>query len=119
MRARQGRAAAAAMALTAPLALATEAFAQPPAEFYKVRNVELIGGWAAGAGYDVYARFLARHMGRHIPGAPSVVVQNMAGAGSLRAANFLYNAAAKDGTVLGMIGRGTAFDPLLLASTPA
>jgi tripartite-type tricarboxylate transporter receptor subunit TctC len=61
---------------------------------------------------------LAKHMGRHIPGYPSVVPQNMPGAGSLRLANFLYNAAAKDGTVLGMIGRGLAMEPLIGASQP-
>ena len=91
---------------------------QPASDFYKGRTIELIVGWSAGAGYDVYARFLARHMGRHIAGAPAIVVQNMTGAGSLRSANHLYNVAAKDGTVIGMIGRGTAFDPILI-STPA
>ena len=92
--------------------------AQTPAEFYKGRAVEIIVGWSAGAGYDVYGRFLARHLGRQIPGAPAVVVRNMEGAASLRAANFIYNLAARDGTVLGMVGRGTAFDPLL-TKTPA
>ncbi len=99
--------------------LARTADAQGLAEFYKGRNVEIVVGWSAGAGYDVYARFLARYMGRHIPGNPSVVVQNMAGAASLRATNYIYNVAPKDGTSFGMIGRGTAFDPLLLPSTPA
>ncbi len=93
--------------------------AQSADEFYKGRNVEMIVGWSAGAGYDVYARFLARYLGRHIPGQPNIIVQNMSGAASLRATNYLYNVAAKDGTVIGMIGRGTAFDPLLLPSTPA
>ncbi len=93
--------------------------AQDVADFYKGRNVEIVVGWSAGAGYDVYARFLARYMGRHIPGNPSVVVQNMAGAASLRATNYIYNVAPKDGTAFGMIGRGTAFDPLLIPSTPA
>ncbi len=96
-----------------------EVRAQTPAEFYRGRNVELVIGWSPGAGYDVYARFLARYLGRHIPGNPTVVAQNMPGAASLRSANYLYNVAAKDGSVLGMIGRGTAFDPLLLANTPA
>ncbi len=92
---------------------------QPMAEFYKGRNIEFIVGWSAGAGYDVYARFLARYIGRHIPGNPSVVTQNLSGAASLRATNYLYNVAAKDGTVFGMIGRGTAFDPLLLSNAAA
>ena len=98
---------------------ATPSAAQGTADFNKGRNVELIVGWSAGAGYDVYARFLARYLGRHIPGSPGVVVQNMSGAASLRSANYLYNVAAKDGSVIGMIGRGTAFDPLLLPATPA
>ena len=89
------------------------ATAQSPAEFYKGRSVEIIVGWSAGAGYDVYARFLARYLGRHIPGNPAVVVRNMEGAASLRAANYIYNLAPRDGTALGMAGRGTAFDPIL------
>ena len=97
----------------------TTAQAQGVADFYKGRNVEIIVGWSAGAGYDVYARFLARYMGRRIPGNPSVIVQNMAGAASLRATNYIYNVAPKDGSAFGMIGRGTAFDPLLIPSTPA
>ncbi len=97
---------------------ASPSFAQGVADFYRGRNIEMIVGWSAGAGYDVYARLLARHMGRLIPGTPAIVVQNMAGAGSLRATNYLYNVAARDGTVIGMIGRGTAFDPLLLPSQP-
>ena len=56
---------------------------------------------------------LARHMGKHIPGNPNVVPQNMAGAGSLRLANFLYNVAPKDGTAIGMVGRGMAMEPLI------
>ena len=56
---------------------------------------------------------LARHMGKHIPGNPTVVPKNMEGAGSLRLANWLYNVAPKDGTAFGIIGRGTGFDPLL------
>ena len=73
----------------------------------------LVVGYSAGGGYDVYARALARHMGRFIPGNPTIVPKNMPGAGSLVLANWLYNVAAKDGTAFGMIGRGTAFDPLL------
>jgi tripartite-type tricarboxylate transporter receptor subunit TctC len=87
--------------------------AQTPAEFYKGRNVELQIGYSVGGGYDVYARLLARHIGKHIPGNPSVVPKNMEGAGSLRLANWLYNKAPKDGSVFGTIGRGVAFDPLL------
>lgn len=77
------------------------------------KPVELYIGYSPGGGYDVYARLLARHMGRHLPGSPVIVPKNMAGAGSLRLANWLYQAAPKDGSVLGTIGRGIAFDPLL------
>jgi hypothetical protein len=88
------------------------AYAQSPAEFYKGRSVDLYVGYSSGGGYDLYARLLARHMGKHIPGNPTVIVKNMEGAGSLRLANWIYNVAPKDGSVFGTIGRGTAFDPL-------
>ena len=95
------------------LALGAAAQAQSPADFYKGKNVDLTIGYSAGGGYDVYARLLARHMGRFIPGNPAIVPKNMPGAGSLGLANWLYNVAPKDGTAFGTIGRGTAFDPLL------
>src|SRR5215467_11666751 len=105
----------AALLLTfAPMSLAQPAaYAQSPAEFYKGRNVELYVGYSVGGAYDLYARVLARHLGKHIPGSPTIIPKNMEGAGSLRLANWLYNVGAKDGTVLATIGRGTAFDPLL------
>ena len=87
--------------------------AQSPAEFYKGRTIELYIGYSVGGGYDLYARLLARHMGRHIPGNPTVLPKNMEGAGSLRLANWLYNVGPKDGTVFAIIGRGTGFDPIL------
>jgi tripartite-type tricarboxylate transporter receptor subunit TctC len=96
--------------LLAPMA---QAQAQNPAAFYKGKSIDLYIGYSAGGGYDVYARALARHMGRFVPGNPTIVPKNMPGAGSLVLANWLYNVAAKDGTAFGMIGRGTAFDPLL------
>ena len=89
------------------------ASAQAPADFYKGRNVELYIGYSVGGAYDLYARTIARHLGKHIPGNPTIVPKNLEGAGSLRLANWLYNVGAKDGTVFGTIGRGTAFDPLL------
>lgn len=79
--------------------------AQTPEEFYKDKTVKLIVGYGPGGGYDVYARQLARVIGRYIPGKPAVVVQNMPGAGSLRAVNYLYNVAPKDGTVFGTFAR--------------
>jgi tripartite-type tricarboxylate transporter receptor subunit TctC len=93
--------------------LTAQAYAQTPAEFYTHRTIDLYVGYSVGGGYDLYARVLARHIGRHIPGNPTVVVKNMEGAGSLRLANWLYRIGAKDGSVIGTIGRGTGFDPLL------
>jgi tripartite-type tricarboxylate transporter receptor subunit TctC len=108
----------AAFARTTMLAIIAGLFAsatsaQSPADFYKGKNVDLYIGYSVGGGYDVYARILSRHMGKHIPGNPNVVPKNMEGAGSLRLANWLYNVAPKDGTAFGIIGRGTGFDPLL------
>jgi tripartite-type tricarboxylate transporter receptor subunit TctC len=100
-------------AAAAWIALVASAQAQSPAEFYKGKTVELYIGYSVGGGYDVYARMVARHMGKHIPGSPNVVPKNMEGAGSLRLTNWLYNVAPKDGTVFATIGRGTAFNPLL------
>jgi len=92
---------------------ASAARAESPADFYRGKTVDLQIGYSAGGGYDVYARALARHIERHLPGTPSVVPKNMPGAGSLVLANWLYNVTPKDGSTFGMIGRGTAFDPLL------
>jgi tripartite-type tricarboxylate transporter receptor subunit TctC len=87
--------------------------AQTVEEFYHGKSVSILIGFSAGGGYDLYARHLARHMGKHIPGGPTIVPQNMAGAGSLRAANFLYTAAPKDGSVIGTFSRTTGINPLL------
>jgi tripartite-type tricarboxylate transporter receptor subunit TctC len=84
---------------------ASPALADAVADFYKGKQVNLIVGYGPGGGYDVYGRLVARHIGRHIPGNPNVVVQNMPGAGSLRAANFIYSAAPKDGTAFGIFAR--------------
>jgi tripartite-type tricarboxylate transporter receptor subunit TctC len=100
-------------AIALGLAGVATASAQGPAEFYKGRTIELYVGYSVGGGYDIYARLIARHLGKHIPGHPTVLPKNMEGAGSLRLANWLYNVGAKDGTVFGTIGRGTGFDPLL------
>jgi tripartite-type tricarboxylate transporter receptor subunit TctC len=102
----------AALALAAIWAFSA-ARAQSPAEFYQGKSIDLTIGYSAGGGYDVYARLLARHLGRHIPGNPMIVPKNMPGAGSLVLGNWLYNVAPKDGTVFGTVGRGVAFDPLL------
>ncbi|MDO9443412.1 MAG: hypothetical protein Q7T73_21225 [Beijerinckiaceae bacterium] len=77
-------------------------------EFYRGRNLNLVVGYGPGGGYDVYARLVARHIGRFIPGRPNVVVQNMPGAGSLVATNFLFNTAPKDGSTIGAFARDMA-----------
>jgi tripartite-type tricarboxylate transporter receptor subunit TctC len=82
------------------------------ADFYKGKTVDFYIGYSVGGGYDIYARTIAQHIGKHIPGNPTVVPKNMTGAGSLKLANWLYQVAPKDGTAIGAIGRGTAFDPL-------
>lgn len=95
------------------LAEALPATAQSVADFYRGRTIQLLIGYTVGGNYDYSARLLARHIGRHIPGNPNVVPQNMAGAGSLRLANALYNVAPRDGTTFGMVGRGISMEPLL------
>ena len=101
--------------LSIVVALATTALlrAQSVEDFYRSRSVTILVGFTAGGGYDVYARTLGRHLGRHIPGNPTVVVQNMPGAGSLKATQYVYGVAPKDGTVLATVSRGMATDPLL------
>ena len=86
------------------------AFAQ--SNFYASRTIQLIVGFGTGGGYDLWARTLARHIGRHLNGAPAIVVQNMPGAGSYNAANHLFSVAPKDGTVIGIIARDAAVGPL-------
>ena len=100
-------------AMTLTLATLAGARADNVADFYRGRTVEIYVGYSTGGGYDIYARMLARHMGRFIPGNPTLVTKNMEGAGSLRLANWLANAGARDGSVFGTIGRGTPFDPIL------
>jgi tripartite-type tricarboxylate transporter receptor subunit TctC len=95
------------------LLIAVPARADPVADFYRGRNLTMITGYSVGGGYDTYARVLARHMSKHVPGNPTIIPQNMPGAGSLRAANYLYNVAPKDGTVIGNFGRGLAMEPLI------
>jgi tripartite-type tricarboxylate transporter receptor subunit TctC len=95
------------------LALLQPVRAQPVADFYRGKNLNLIVGYSSGGGYDTYTRILARHLGKHIPGNPAIVVQNMPGAGSLKLANYLYNVAPKDGLTFGTFSRGMAMEPLI------
>jgi tripartite-type tricarboxylate transporter receptor subunit TctC len=82
-------------------------------DFYRGKTVSLLIGYSVGGGYDAYGRLLARHFGKHLPGNPNVVPQNMSGAGSLKAANYLYSVAPKDGSVIGTFSRSQGIAPLL------
>jgi len=92
-------------------------------EFLRGKTVTFVVSTATGGGYDTYIRLMARHIGRFLPGQPNVVVQNMPGAGGIRAANYLYNVAAKDGTVIAMLDQAVYLDHILetpgLAADPA
>jgi tripartite-type tricarboxylate transporter receptor subunit TctC len=93
--------------------VAHPAIAAEPEDFYKGKTVSLLIGYSVGGGYDAYGRLVARHLGKHIPGNPSVVAQNMTGAGSLKAANYVYSVAPKDGSVIGTFSRSQGIAPLL------
>jgi tripartite-type tricarboxylate transporter receptor subunit TctC len=98
--------------LLALLVLGTGPVGAQPAEPYAGKNVSVLIGFGAGGGYDMWGRLIARHIGRQLPGKPSVIAQNMPGAGSFVAASHLYNAAPRDGTVFGLIARDAALGPL-------
>ena len=97
-------------------AMAAGVFAAPAsasvADFYSVKRVTVYIGYGAGGGYDRYGRALSRHLGRFIPGKPRMIAKNMPGAGSIKLANALYNTLPKDGTAIGIIGRGLPMEPL-------
>src|SRR5947209_8177802 len=95
----------AAVVLLAAALAALTARAQTVEEFYRGKRLTLTVGYGPGGGYDVFARLLARHLGRFIPGNPPIIVQNMPGAGSLIAANYLYAIAPRDGTAFGLFAR--------------
>jgi tripartite-type tricarboxylate transporter receptor subunit TctC len=98
-------------AVTASFLFAIPAAPQDVATFYKGKTVRLVVGFTPGGGYDVYARALGRHFGRHIPGNPTVVVQNMPGAASLKSVQYLNAGAPADGTVI------TTFNPGLITQS--
>ncbi len=100
------------LAIACALAPAAHA-ADDVAGFYAGRTINVIIGTSAGGGYDLYARVLAKHMGGHIPGNPTIVPQNMPGAGTLRAMLYLYTVAPKDGSVIGTFSRSMPMAPLL------
>lgn len=91
----------------------TRAASVNPGGFYRGRTIFVIAGYTPGGGYDLYARLLAKHLGDHIAGHPSVIPQNMPGAGSLKAANYVYSVAPRDGTVIGIFAHGMGSAPLL------
>lgn len=97
-------------------ALPVAAHAQSAEEFFRARkDLSLITSSAAGGGYDSYSRLLAHHMAKYLPGNPNIVVQNMLGGGGIRATNYIYNVAPRDGSVLALIDRGMPTAPLLYA----
>jgi tripartite-type tricarboxylate transporter receptor subunit TctC len=98
-----------AAACAAYAALAVPLAAQPAADFFKGKQLKFVVASDPGGGYDVYARVFADYWKRHIPGSPNIIVQNMQGAGGVVAANWLYNIAPKDGTVVSMQQRGVPF----------
>jgi len=102
----------AAAAGAAALLAAPAARADAVADFYKGKQLTILIGYGAGGGYDTTTRVVARHLSKHIPGNPTIVPQNMPGAGSMKVANFLYNAAPKDGSSLGVFAASTALEPL-------
>jgi tripartite-type tricarboxylate transporter receptor subunit TctC len=110
---------AAAIASVGIAAASSGVFAQGVEDFYKGRNIDLYIGYSVGGAYDLYARVIGRHLGAHIAGDPTLVPKNFEGAGSLRLANFLYRVAPQDGSAIGTIGRGIAFDPLLIGQGDA
>jgi hypothetical protein len=103
-------------AMLAPIA--HSARAQNADDFFGGKQLSIIIGSTAGGGYDAYARLLARHIGAHLSGNPTIVPKNMPGAGGLAVANYLYNKAPKDGTEIGIVQNGVAFEKLFQTLSP-
>src|SRR3954452_2765006 len=101
----------------AAVLVSAEAAAQPAEPFFARKTVTITIGYTAGGSYDLYGRMVARHLGKHIPGQPTLIAQNMPGAGSLKAANYIYDVAPKDGTALGVVVEAAALEQAL--SNPA
>jgi tripartite-type tricarboxylate transporter receptor subunit TctC len=101
------------LAVTLPFGVVAPAAADDVADFYRGKRINLVVGYGTGGGYDLYARMLGRFLGEHIPGKPTVIAQNMPGAGSRGAANWLYNVAPKDGTVIATLSQTTPTDQAL------
>jgi tripartite-type tricarboxylate transporter receptor subunit TctC len=101
------------LAAAAGTMLAAPASAQSAAAFYKGKTVHIFVGFGAGGGYDLISRIVAKHMGNKIPGKPTMLVQNMVGAGGVKAANHVYNVADKDGLNIAAVSQGAAIFKLL------
>jgi tripartite-type tricarboxylate transporter receptor subunit TctC len=102
------------LAVTACLTVCAQpATAQTVADFYKGKTIQVVVGFGVGGGYDLYARVLGRYLGKHLPGHPNVVVQNMEGAGSVRAANFVYAGSPQDGTVIAAVNQNAPMYQML------
>lgn len=97
----------------AAIAAASHAHAASVEDFYKANRLTVYIGSEAGSGYDIYGRMLARYIGKHVPGNPATVPENMPGAGSITLANFMYNKAPRDGSVIAGIQNATALEPTL------
>jgi tripartite-type tricarboxylate transporter receptor subunit TctC len=102
-----------ALAIVAAALVAPAHAAESSTSFYAGKTLRILVGFGPGGGYDLYARALGRYLGQHVPGNPTVVVQNMVGAGSLKVVNFLFNAAPRDGTAIATFARGIVFEPLI------
>jgi len=100
-------------AILALLLVVGDGAAQPAEQFFARKTVTVTIGYTAGGSYDLYGRMIARHLGKHLPGMPTVIAQNMPGAGSLKAANYLYEVAPKDGTALGVVVESAALEQAL------
>ena len=110
---RRFRAVGALLAISVALLTALPVYAQNVEQFYTGKTISLYIGYTVGGAYDLYGRLVARHIGKHIPGNPTVVPINMQGAGSLKLMNWLYNAAPKDGTAIGTVNQSAPFVPLV------
>jgi tripartite-type tricarboxylate transporter receptor subunit TctC len=93
------------------LALTSTAWAQNP--FYQGKTITVLAAASSGSIYDLYARLMAQHMGKHIPGSPGFIVQNMTGAGSIIGANYLYNVSKPDGLTIGAVLPSIYFNQLM------
>jgi len=97
----------------AGLSCASQAMAQSAEAFYRGKSIDMVIGYPPGGSNDLYARIVARHLGQHVAGAPTIVIRNMPGAGSIVAGNYMYNIAPRDGTAIGIISPTSPLDEKL------